>query len=130
MLVEVTVRVPEERVGDFYLMHGQWLQSLGQAEAQPGREEWSSKDVSLASEMKKALPANSAALLDLLVRKESLTTEEVAHELGLDVSQVTGVAGWVGRVANTVNRRSPIKTRQVDGSTEWRVERNVSKLFK
>lgn len=130
MLVEVTVKVPEEKVGDFYLMHGQWLQSLGRVEVPEGRKEWASEDADLADEVREALPANSAALLDLLLARGSLTTEEVARELGLDVSQVTGVAGWVGRIAKTVNRLSPIKTRQVAGSTEWRVEEDVSKLFR
>ncbi len=130
MLVEVTVKVPEDRLGEFYLMHGQWLGALDPKEGAPERVEWRSEDNEPAGAMWTDLPPNSATLLELLVAEGEMDGESIVQRLGLnDVSQVTGVAGWVGRVAKRVGRTSPIKTRPLSEGTAWRVEPDVAQLF-
>lgn len=132
MLVEVKAMVPEERVGEFYGMLGQWLQGAAPLAQVPGqRSEWGPEDGPLAARVREGLPANGGRLLDLLLAEGELDTESIAAQIGLsDGSQVTGVAGWVGRIANTVGRLSPIKTTQTGGGTLWRLDPDVADLFR
>lgn len=132
MLVEVRSMVPEELVPEYYVMVGKWLQGAAPKGA-PGhsRSEWGPEDTPLAMQMREGLPANAGRLLDLLLDQGELDTDGIAAAIGLgDASQVTGVAGWVGRVANTVGRLSPIKTSQTSQGTVWRLDPEVAALFR
>lgn len=132
MLVEVRSMVPEELVPEYYVMVGRWLQGASSTGAlAPSRREWGPDDAPLARQMREGLPPNAGRLLDLLLDEGELGTERVAEAVGLgDPSQVTGVAGWVGRIANTVGRLSPIKTSQTSQGTVWRLDPEVAALFR
>ena len=132
MLVEVRTMVTEELVPDYYLMVGRWLQGASATgTASSARREWGPDDGALALQMREGLPPNAGRLLDLLIDEGELDTEAITAAMGLaDASQVTGVAGWVGRVANTVGRVSPVKTSQTSQGTQWRLDPDVAALFK
>lgn len=132
MLVEVRSMVPEELVPEYYMMVGRWLQGASPTgPTASSRREWGPDDAPLALQMRDGLPPNAERLLDLLLDEGELDTDGIAAAIGLGGgSQVTGVAGWVGRVANTVGRLSPIKTSQTSQGTVWRLDPEVAALFR
>jgi hypothetical protein len=106
-------------------------EGLDPQEAAPDRVEWGSGDIAPATAMWTGLPPNSTSLLELLIAEGEMDGESIVQRLGLnDVSQVTGVAGRVGRVAKRVGRTSPIKSRTLAEGTVWRVEPDAAQLFK
>jgi uncharacterized protein DUF6416 len=131
-MIEVTVKVPEDRVGDFYLMHGRWLQGLENRESGPPKvPEWSSDDSALAGSLWEKLPENARNMLDLLITEGDMDGRSIVDRLGMnDVTQLPGVHGWVGRVSNGFGRRNPIKARPTKSGTVWYVEPPVAALFR
>ena len=129
MMVEVAVKVPEERVAEFYSMFGEWLQSQSSAIRRP--EPWGPSDREAAKTVLAGVPANSARMLEVLSSGEELDSSEVVQRAGFnDAGQLPGISGWVGRIARQHGREAPIKTRQKDGTTYWRLDPDVAAFFK
>lgn len=132
MLVDVTVKVQEHRLAEFYAMYGQWFAAGSTKSPEAGiRREWTDDDGELARSAWERFPAKPRLLLELLLADGELDSGEIVRRLGLrDTSQVTGLAGWVGRVCNEFDRVSPVRTRPLDGGgTAWGVESSVARIF-
>lgn len=128
-MIDVTVQVPEGRVGDFHIAYGQWLQRV-LSEAGSVRQPWSGEDAELAERVWERLPANAARLLDLLVSNGEMDGPSLVQELGLnDVSQIVGLNGWVGRICNEVGRKSPVRATPGAHGTIWTVDPGIRHLF-
>jgi hypothetical protein len=129
-MTEITVTVPDDKVGEFYVVYGQWLQSVA---GQNGKAaiHWSAADINLAVQVWKKLPANSRQVIAILVGVEELDAASLAEDIGLkDVSQLTGVNGWIGRISNEFGRRTPVKAKASDKGTAYWMEPGVAELFK
>jgi hypothetical protein len=132
MLVDVTVKVQEDRLAEFYAMYGEWF-AAGSTTGPPRRvrQEWAAGDSALARSAWERFPNKPRDLLELLLAESELDSEAIVSRLGLkESSQVTGLAGWVARVCNEFGRGTPVKTRPIDGGgTAWRVESTVARMF-
>lgn len=130
--VVVTVQVPQERLGDFHQMYGNWLQAGQPGEGRaPTAIEWTGRDNGLSAAMRSRLPKNAWTLLRLLSTEGETEAASILQRLGLkDTSQLNGVNGWVGRVSHEFGRKTPIKSKLVAGKPVWWVEPEVAELFK
>jgi hypothetical protein len=136
-MVDVTVKVPDDGIPDFYVMYGEWLGRWEKSGVSPKpagwtkAADWTSDDGELAVLVWQKLPARSRILLDLLVTKLEMTPDSIVAALGLkDFGQLTGVNGWVGRVSNQFGRKTPIKPKLMRGETVWTVEPAIAELFR
>ena len=129
--LQVSVQVPEERLGDFHQMFGNWLEQTQLQGVQKAPPEWSAADAERVPHMRTLLPKNSAALLDLLCKEGEMDVPLLVQRLGLkDPAQLNGVNGWVGRISNQFGRKSPITAKLIDGRPVWWVKPEVAALFK
>jgi len=145
MMVDVTVKVPEELVGELYaavarLLAGDRdsgaLQSAETAHASP--REWSNTDddLPLASEVWGKLSSNAAALFSRLIDSPGhrVSGEDLAADLGIPNGKygIAGVLAWPGRHCAAV-RRLPLWSWEygpVGGSADYWVEEDVAALFR
>jgi hypothetical protein len=130
-MMDVTVKVPEDRLGEFFLMYGQWLQGLGNGESGSAeRLEWTITDETLAGEFVRKLPESGRRFLDLMISTGEMNGRSIVGPLGLnEVTQLPGVHGWIGRVSKAFGRKNPIKARPTADGTIWWVEPPVAELF-
>ena len=132
-LVEVTVQVPGERLGEFHVMYGEWLQQgpNGAGEA-PKAVPWSGNDKELAKGMQARLPSKAWQLVSILSKEGEIDEPTLTERLGLTNSpQFNGVNGWVGRVAFAFGRETPTKWKiGPDGVRIWYIDPDVAALFK
>jgi hypothetical protein len=132
-LVDVTVKVPEGRLGEFHLMYGEWLNQTGPRNDEVQKAlEWSSHDKDLARGMHAALPAKAQRLVTILSKEGETDERSLIARLGVtDSSQFNGINGWVGRIAFAFGRKTPTKwTTGADGTRVWYIEPKVAGLFK
>jgi len=130
-MIEITVKVPEDRVAEFYVMHGEWLRKVADEEATPApRRRWTTKDGDLARQVWAKLPPKPAKMLELLIEAGQMDAAALVAGLGFsDASQIVGVHGWVGRVCNEFGMFSPIEAKTADGATVWSLDPEIGRLF-
>lgn len=142
MLIDVTVKVPEERVGDFYAMYGRWLsgepvadEAIDEAD-EPRNWTNSDEDLALAHVVWGKLSPNAEALFSLLISQpgRKVSGEELAGTLGIAYGKagVAGVLAWPARHCAAVNRTglwSWEYRSDGEGAYYW-VEPEIADLFK
>ena len=135
MMVEVEVKVPADHVGEFYSMYGLWLQRVqGGGDADTGidtRQDWTTEDGELATEMWPNLPANCVKMLEFIIEEGVTDAMPVVESLGLkDPTQIVGVNGWIGRICARYDRKSPINARATTNGTVWSIDPEIGAMFK
>ena len=118
-MIDITVKVPEERVGEFYSMFGTWLSGSPPGLPTPGTktvegdrdalQPWSDADTELAAEVWGKLSAPAKRLFSTLIdnpgsRFDGETLGEML-ELPNGKHSVAGLLGWPGRYCHEVNRK-------------------------
>jgi len=129
-MMDITVKVPEDRLAEFYGMYATWLSSdpqppvlagaakplrsnvsrmLPDAGAESGeRLPWSERDGALAAELWDRFSASAKALFSKLIDEPNrrFTGEELAEMLGIPNghSGVAGVLAWPGKWCKHENR--------------------------
>jgi hypothetical protein len=117
-MIDVTVKVPEDRVGEFYSMFGSWLSGSAMgvaaskaAPAEPPREkrpQWSSSDFELAAAVWDKLSEPARRLFSLLIDapEERFSGDELARMLGIEKGRlaIAGLLTWPGRYCREVDR--------------------------
>jgi uncharacterized protein DUF6416 len=142
MLIDVTVKIPEERVGDFYEVVGRWLSG-----EQPEEEtsdtsarlkDWknSDDDLVLARLVWEKFSPYAKALFSLLMDQpgHKVSSEDLAATLGIPngKSGVAGVLAWPARHCAAVNKVGLWSWEpgpEGDGASYW-IEPEVADLFK
>jgi hypothetical protein len=127
MIIDVTVKVPEERLADFYSMYGSWLEAPGSTSATTDDAddaepvEWTSTDVDLAktvwdkfSETAKALFSN---LIDAPGRE--FDGDELAQLANVQKGRhgIAGVLAWPSRHCFAAGRSYCWRWTYPDGET-------------
>jgi hypothetical protein len=121
-MIDVTVKVPEERVAEFYQMYGTWLNgsvlvpiSAATRNADGGGEHlpWSETDGELAAEVWDKFSDAAKRLFSTLIDEPSrrFSGDELAEILDIPNGKhgVAGVLAWPGRHSFKVNREWPWK---------------------
>lgn len=142
MLIDVTIKIPEERVGDFYELVGRWLsgeQLADEATDTPtGLTNWtnSNDDLALARSVWAKLSPRAKALFSLLMDQPGHQVSGVDLAATLDIpngtSGVAGVLAWPGRHCAAVNRVGLWRWeyRPEEGSSYYWIEPEVADLFR
>jgi hypothetical protein len=114
IIIDVTVKVPEDRVGEFYSMFGAWLTgsqpvapTLDTATSE-GRPAWSSADADLAAVVWDKLSDTARRLFSTLIDSpdERFSGDELARILRIEKGRlaIAGLLTWPGRYCRDVNR--------------------------
>jgi Family of unknown function (DUF6416) len=119
-MIDVTVKVPEDRVGEFYEMVGRWLTgeelavgALGSPVT--GLKDWtdSPEDLTLARVVWEKLSPRAKAIFSLLMDNpgEKVSAEDLASACDIPhgIYGVAGAMSWPGRHCAAVNRHLPVK---------------------
>ncbi|WP_082909145.1 DUF6416 domain-containing protein [Mycolicibacterium iranicum] len=117
-MIDVTVKVPEDRVPEFYTMYGNWLNGspsgptptvTKNSENPNDRPRWTDADTALAAEVWNKLSATAKGLFSTLIDEPEtrFSGEELAGMLNIPNGKhgVAGVLAWPGRYCVSANRR-------------------------
>ena len=80
--LQVMLQVPEERLGDFHQMFGDWLEQTQREGVTDGPPEWSASDKDRIPHMRGLLPKNAAILLGILLKEGEKDIPTLAQRLG------------------------------------------------
>ncbi|MFE9207515.1 DUF6416 domain-containing protein [Micromonospora sp. NPDC007230] len=124
-MLDITVKVPSERLADFYSMYGQWLATGGTggpgSEGGKGAPEpWGSSDEELARKVWGKLSDSAKALFSILIDApgREFSGDELAERLGMSgKNAVAGLLGWPGRHCIEAGREWLWDWRYPDGKT-------------
>ena len=128
-MIDVTVKVPEDRVGEFYSMFGTWLTgslsvatALDIATVEDSREDrrpWSSSDTELAAVVWDKLSDPARRLFSTLIDSpdDRFSGDDLARMLGIEKGKlaIAGLLTWPGRYCREVNRTFPWSFDYPDG---------------
>jgi hypothetical protein len=117
-MIDVTVKVPEDRVGEFYSMFGTWLtgsltvapvsETPTHRESHDHRLPWSSADGDLAAAVWDRLSEPARRLFSTLIDapEDRFSGDELARMLGIEKGKlaIAGLLTWPGRYCRDVNR--------------------------
>jgi hypothetical protein len=119
-MIDVTVKVPEDRVPEFYSMYGTWLNAPPQAlppsgtgtiEGTRDHQPWSDSDTALAAAVWDKFSDTAKGLFSTLIDEPErrFSGDELSEMLGIPNGKhgVAGVLAWPGRHSFAVNRRWP-----------------------
>ena len=144
-MIDVTVKVPEGRLGELYAMVGHWHSEerprTGTVDApatEPStRKNWadSNGDLALAQVVWTRFSARFKAALSYLIDRpqEKVPGEALAQASNIPHGKagLAGALGWPGRICAAVGRADPWQWElEDDGSSVYWVEREVAELFK
>lgn len=116
-MIDITVKVPEDRVAEFYSMFGRWLadpvilavSSTGKPEGE--QVAWSRSDGEIAQVVWGKFSETAKALFSTLIDKpgRQFSGDELAQMLDLPNGKhgVAGVLAWPGRYCQTAGRTWP-----------------------
>jgi len=135
-MIDVTVKIPEDRVGEFYELVGRWLsgEQTGGADASEASVAayWTNSDgdVALARVIWGKFSPRAKALFTLLMDHPGhrITGEDIAKTLDIPNGMygVAGVLAWPGRHSAAVGRVLPIRW---ESGSYW-IEQEVADLFR
>ena len=143
-MIDLTVKVPEDRVPEFYTMFGRWLsgeeaRGVVPAEASaPSTREWtnSAEDIPLARTVWEKLSPHAKTLLSLLMDLpgRKISGEDLAKELGIPNGKygIAGVLAWPGRRCAAVGRGLPWRWDEgaPGASALYWMDQEIADLFK
>jgi hypothetical protein len=143
-MIDVTVKIPEARVAEFYGLVGRWLagELLDPAPQSAGTEalvpaEWSDtdEDAALARDIWAKLSPRARAMFTMLMEAPGrrVSGEEIAEALDIPNGKygVAGVLAWPGRFCAAVNKPLPCRYADgpVGGSASYWMDDTVARLF-
>jgi hypothetical protein len=142
-MIDVTVKVPEDRVGEFYEVVGRWLTGEELASGPlgapvTGLKDWtdSQDDLPLARVVWEKLSPRGKAIFSLLMDHpgEKVSAEDLASACDIPNGKygVAGALSWPGRHCAAVNRHLPPKWQEGSddsGGLYW-FEPEVADLFR
>ena len=144
-MIEVTVKIPEERLGEFYELVGSWL-SMSQrrvesdvvAPADSSVKEWANADddVPLARTVWERFSPHAKGLFSLLMDRpgQKMSGDDLASTLAIPNGKygIAGVLAWPGRHCAAVGRPPLWKWEAgpLGGSASFWMEEEVAELFK
>jgi hypothetical protein len=142
VLIDVTVKIPEERVGDFYELVGRWLSEEQLADevidTSAGPRSWtnSNDDLVLARSVWQKFSPRAKAVFSLLMDQPGDKVSGMYLASTLDIpngtSGVAGVLAWPARHCKAVNRVGPWRWEHLpeEDRTYYWIEPKVADLFK
>jgi Family of unknown function (DUF6416) len=143
MIIDVTVKIPEERVGEFYELVGRWLsgEHVGDKMTEAPAAtlmNWtnSDDDLALARVVWGKFSPRAKALFSLLMDRpgHKVSGEDLAAVLDIPNgrSGVAGVLAWPARHCAAVNRVVPWRWEDglEGGGVNYLVDQEVADLFK
>lgn len=121
-MLDITVKVPRNRIAEFYLMHGRWLAGPDEGFGESGLEQdWTSADADLARVVWAKFSPTAKALFSRLIDQPGhrFSGEELAEALRLDKGKhgIAGVLAWPRRHCIAVGRRHCWRWEYPDGET-------------
>lgn len=140
-MIDVTVKVPEDRIAEFYALVGSWLSgepASGEeddGEAVPSDWANTDDDLRLAAIVWTKFSPRARALFSLLMERPGtkISGEEIARALNIPHGKygVAGVLAWPGRRCLAVGRTLPWKYEDgpVGGSASYWVDPEIADLF-
>jgi hypothetical protein len=129
MMIDITVKVPEKRVGEFYSMFGTWLtdpppvapapDSAAVEHSPEDLPHWSSSDTELAAAVWDKLSDPARRLFSTLIDApdERFSGDELARILGIEKGRlaIAGLLTWPARYCGEVNRADAWSFNYPDG---------------
>ncbi|MBW0116609.1 DUF6416 domain-containing protein [Pseudonocardia abyssalis] len=118
-MIDITVKVPEDRVPEFYSMYGTWLNSPApveplvdlQSQGDAGHLPWTDADADLAAIVWDKLSDTAKGLFSALIDnpEQRFSGDELSEMLRIPNGKhgVAGVLAWPGRHCAAVNRTWP-----------------------
>ncbi|WP_033341325.1 DUF6416 domain-containing protein [Catenuloplanes japonicus] len=111
-MLDITVKVPEDRVAEFYSMYGRWLagdDTTESPEADPAQiRRWTSADEALARELWAKFNDRARALFSVLLDNphKEFSGQELADLVDIPngANGVAGVLAWPGRYCRQAHR--------------------------
>lgn len=140
-MIDVTVKIPEDRVSAFYSLVGRWLAGdLDEDGPEPATikpSEWtdSEADLPLARTVWEKFSPRAKAVFSLLMEKpgEKVSAEDLASKLDIPNGKygVAGVMAWPGRHCAAVNRTLPFSYEDgpVGAGAQYWMNAEVAALF-
>lgn len=140
-MLDISVKVPEDRLAEFYAMYGRWLASPsketagdpdGSMEIQSA--EWGPDDVELATTVWAKFSPRAQAIFSTLIDEpgERYYGEELAklHHIPNGAHGVAGVLAWPSRHCVAANRQWCWKwdSREPGGTAYW-MDGTLARLF-
>jgi hypothetical protein len=140
-LIDITVKVPEDRVAEFYSMFGRWLAEPGMLFAssvgEPDGEgvAWSRSDVEIAGVVWGKFSETAKALFSTLIDKpgSKFSGDELAQMLGIPNGKhgVAGVLAWPGRYCQAAGRTWPWTFEYPEGgSARYGMTEEIADIFR
>lgn len=118
-MIDITVKVPEARVGEFYTWFGSWLSGPPEKASPAPREDdsgdnhqpWTDSDYELAAAVWRKLTDTAKRLFSTLIDEPErrFSGDELAEMLNIANGRhgVAGVLAWPGRHSFRVDRKWP-----------------------
>ena len=120
-MIDITVKVPDDRVGEFYAMFGAWLNGTpvavpaepAKGDAEPtirmeGITPWAADDAELAAHVWTKLSDPARRLFSMFIDApgEQFSGDDVASLLGIEKGRhgIAGLLTWPGRYCVSVGR--------------------------
>ena len=125
MMIDVTIKVDEERIAEFYAMYANWLEAGSPTPlAQTGeRRPWGSDDLEEAKHVWSKMGSPAQSLFRVLLQsRDPVPWQELAEALGPDAEYDTvyGSFGWPARLAKEMGRTHPVKSKKTqEGQVYW-----------
>jgi hypothetical protein len=139
-MLDITVKVPEERVAEFYAMYGHWLASPaggapGPPVAEADRKDWAKDDVELATKVWKKFSPRAQAMFSTLIDNPNTEYDgdELAemHNIPNGNRGVAGVLAWPSRHCFAVGRNWCWTWHYPDGeNVKYSMDDVLADLFK
>ena len=124
-MIDVTVKVDEQRLAEFYAMYAEWLGRPARGDGAPdaGLVGWGSEDLSEARFVWKGLHPRARRLFEVLLASgDPVPGSELAAALGPDAREDTVFGGFgpPAKLAKEVGRRHMVETTHTaSGNAYW-----------
>ena len=135
-MIDVTLKVDEARLAEFYAMYAHWLETSTPAATAPDGElklnGWGLGDEDQARHVWSRMSPQARHLFQLLpAAPDSVPWGDLANALGPDADATTvgGTLGWPARFAKEVGRTRPTRAGETPQGTVYWLEPEVKALF-
>lgn len=134
-MIDVTVKVPEDRVAEFYSMYGNWLAEPGISDGpQDELSDWKASDTAAAKAVWSKFSDTAKGLFTTLMDSpgSKFSGDELAAQLGIPNGKhgVAGVLAWPGRYCFAEGRNWLWQwDYPVGGNARYWMSPEVSSLF-
>jgi hypothetical protein len=138
---DITIKVPDERVPEFYEFFGKWLGGRLDTTQNPSTngsdiptEPWSEGDLELAKQVWGRLSDRAKGLFIVLAdhAESRFSAIQLAEQLEIPHGRagVAGTLAWPGRHCIAVGRKLPVSYRELEDDSEYWMTDDVAALFR